>query len=55
VLLAPGSIALPSAHFTMGALLAVAAVGTPTSGFLVCFSMRLMREIPASAAASARS
>ncbi len=53
VLLVPGGAALPSAHFTTGALVAVAVLGTLTSGFLYWFSMRLMREIPASAATSA--
>ena len=53
VLLAPGSMALPSANFTTAALLAVMVLGTLTSGFMYWISMRLMREIPASATTSA--
>lgn len=53
ILVVPTSIATPSAHLTTGALLAVAILGTVTSGLMYWISMRLMREIPATAAASA--
>ncbi|MDP3798741.1 MAG: DMT family transporter [Polaromonas sp.] len=53
ILLLPAGIAVPSAHPTPGALLAVAMLGIVTSGFMYWISMRLMREIAASAATSA--
>lgn len=53
ILLLPMGIAAPSAHPTPGALIAVAVLGTITSGFMYWISMRLMREISASAATSA--
>ena len=53
ILVIPGGVALPSAQPTSGALLAVAVLGIVTSGFMYWISMRLMREIPASAATSA--
>lgn len=53
LLLLPASAALPSAHYSTGALLAVAVLGLVTSGLMYWVSMRLMREIPASAATSA--
>lgn len=53
ILLLPMGIAAPSAQPTPGALIAVTVLGTITSGFMYWLSMRLMREIPASAATSA--
>lgn len=53
ILLVPAGVAAPSAHPTTGALLAVAMLGIVTSGFMYWISMRLMREIAASAATSA--
>ncbi len=53
ILLVPAGLALPSARITTGALLAVLVLGTITSGFMYWVSMRLMREIPASATTSA--
>ena len=53
ILVIPGGVALPSAQPTSGALMAVAVLGIVTSGFMYWISMRLMREIPASAATSA--
>ena len=53
ILLLPSAIAAPSIHPTPGALIAVAVLGTITSGLMYWISMRLMREIPASAATSA--
>ena len=53
ILLVPAGIAAPAAHPTGSALLAVAVLGIVTSGFMYWISMRLMREIPASAATSA--
>ena len=48
----PAGLAAPAAHPSSGALMAVAVLGIITSGFMYWFSMRLMREIPASAATS---
>ena len=53
ILLLPAGAALPSAHYTHGAMTAVAVLGMFTSGLMYWISMRLMREIPASAATSA--
>ena len=53
ILLVPMGAAAPAMHVTTGALLAVAMLGMVTSGFMYWISMRLMREIPASAATSA--
>ena len=53
ILLLPTAIAAPSSHPTPGALIAVTVLGTITSGLMYWISMRLMREIPASAATSA--
>lgn len=53
ILLVPMSAAAPSANFTVPAMLAVLMIGTITSGFMYWMSMRLMREISASAATSA--
>lgn len=53
ILLFPLGLAAPSAHPTTGAVIAVVVLGTITSGFMYWVSMRLMREIPASAATSA--
>jgi len=52
VLLLPMGASVPSMTPTPGALLAVATLGIVTSGFMYWISMRLMREIPASAATS---
>ena len=43
----------PCRRATTGGLLAVGMLGMVTSGFMYWISMRLMREIPASAATSA--
>ncbi|MDO9402579.1 MAG: DMT family transporter [Polaromonas sp.] len=53
VLVLPAAVAAPYAQPTTGALVAVAVLGTVTSGLMYWISMRLMREIPASAATSA--
>ncbi|MEO7885873.1 MAG: EamA family transporter [Polaromonas sp.] len=53
ILVLPAGVAAPAMHPTPGALIAVAVLGTLTSGFMYWISMRLMREIPASAATSA--
>ncbi len=53
ILVLPAGLAAPSAQPTPGALMAVAVLGIITSGFMYWISMRLMREIPASAATSA--
>ncbi|MCJ0763955.1 DMT family transporter [Variovorax terrae] len=52
VLLLPAAASAPAMRPTSGALLAVATLGIVTSGFMYWISMRLMREIPASAATS---
>ena len=52
VLVLPGAIAAPSIQLRPEALVALAVLGTVTSGFMYWISMRLMREIPASAATS---
>ncbi|AEG92137.1 candidate membrane protein [Ramlibacter tataouinensis TTB310] len=52
VLLLPAAAGAGRMQPTPGALLAVAVLGTITSGFMYWVSMRLMREIPASAATS---
>ena len=48
----PAAGMAPQAHPTTGAMLAVATLGIVTSGFTYWISVRLMREIPASAATS---
>lgn len=53
ILLIPMGVTAPSAHVTTAAVLAVAMIGIVTSGFMYWASMRLMREISASAATSA--
>ncbi len=53
ILLIPAGAGVPSAHFSTGALISVAVLGLFTSGLMYWISMRLMREIPASAATSA--
>lgn len=53
ILLLPSSAAAPDARYSTGALLSVAMLGIITSGLMYWISMRLMREIPASAATSA--
>lgn len=52
VLLLPMGASVPAMQPTGGALLAMAALGIVTSGFMYLISMRLMRKIPASAATS---
>jgi drug/metabolite transporter (DMT)-like permease len=52
VLLLPTGEALPRMQWSAGVALAVGMLGTFTSGFMYWISMRLMREIPASAATS---
>jgi drug/metabolite transporter (DMT)-like permease len=52
VLLVPTAVTVPQMHPTPAALAALAMLGTVTSGFMYWISMRLMREIPASAATS---
>ncbi|MCZ4315820.1 DMT family transporter [Comamonadaceae bacterium G21597-S1] len=49
----PVGVAVPTMQPSTGVLLAVALLGLVTSGFMYWISMRLMREIPASAATSA--
>jgi len=53
LLLLPGAATVPSMQFTPGALIAAGILGSFTSGFMYWVSMRLMREISASAATSA--
>lgn len=53
ILLIPAGAAVPEMQISTGALLAVAMLGFVTSGFMYWVSLRLMREIPASAATSA--
>ncbi len=52
VLLLPAAGMAPSVRLVPEALLALAVLGTFTSGFMYWISMRLLREIPASAATS---
>lgn len=52
VLLLPAAATAPGIQPTLPALLAVAMLGLVTSGFMYWVSMRLMREIPATAATS---
>lgn len=52
ILLLPLGASAPTMQPTPGAWLAVAMLGCVTSGFMYWISMRLMREIPASAATS---
>lgn len=53
ILLLPAAVSAPSAHYTTAAMLSVGVLGIITSGLMYWISMRLMREIPASAATSA--
>ena len=53
VLLVPTGLSVPSMQISTPALVSVAILGLVTSGFMYWVSMRLMREIPASAATSA--
>ena len=53
ILLLPSAATLPDARYSTGAMLSVAMLGIITSGLMYWISMRLMREIPASAATSA--
>ncbi|WP_332825193.1 DMT family transporter [Ramlibacter sp.] len=52
VLLLPAAVAAPPVQLRPDAIVALAVLGTVTSGFMYWLSMRLMREIPASAATS---
>lgn len=52
VLLLPAAVAVPAVQLRPDAIVALAVLGTVTSGFMYWLSMRLMREIPASAATS---
>lgn len=52
VLLLPAAATAPAIEWRPEAMLALAVLGTVTSGFMYWISMRLMREIPASAATS---
>ena len=52
VLLLPAAVMAPRTAVSTEAMLALAVLGTVTSGFMYWISMRLMREIPASAATS---
>ncbi len=52
VLLVPAGASVPSMQPTREALIAIGILGIITSGFMYWISMRLMREIPASAATS---
>jgi drug/metabolite transporter (DMT)-like permease len=49
----PVGVAVPTMQLNAGVWMAVALLGLVTSGFMYWISMRLMREIPASAATSA--
>lgn len=53
ILLLPAAVAMPEVQFSTRAAIAVAVLGVVTSGFMYWVSLRLMREIPASAATSA--
>jgi drug/metabolite transporter (DMT)-like permease len=52
VLLAPAGVTAHAVELRTDAVLALAVLGTVTSGFMYLLSMRLLREIPASAATS---
>jgi len=52
VLLLPAAATVPTMRPTAGAVIAAAVLGLVTSGFMYWLSMRMMREIPASAATS---
>jgi len=52
ILFVPAGASVPTMQPTTGALVSVAVLGLVTSGFMYWISMRLMREIPASAATS---
>lgn len=52
MLLPPALVAAPAAAPPLAAMVAVGVLGSITSGFMYWISMRLMREIPASAATS---
>lgn len=52
-LLIPAGVTAPAVQLSASALAAVFVLGAFTSGFMYWFSMRLMRDIPASAAGSA--
>ena len=52
ILLVPMGLSVPAMRPTLQAVLAVAVLGTVTSGLMYWVSMRLLREIPATAATS---
>lgn len=52
ILLLPMGLSVPAMRPTSGAVLAAAVLGTVTSGLMYWVSMRLLREIPATAATS---
>jgi len=52
LLLVPSAALAPGVQLSSGALIAASVLGLVTSGFMYWISMRLMREIPASAATS---
>jgi drug/metabolite transporter (DMT)-like permease len=52
VLLVPAAVEAPSVHVSRQALVALGVLGAFTSGFMYLISMRLMREISATAATS---
>ena len=52
VLLVPTAATVPSMQPTTASVIAVLVMGTVTSGFMYWLSMRLLREVPASAATS---
>lgn len=52
LLLLPAAATAPSIEWRADAVIALAALGTFTSGFMYWFSMRLMQQIPATAATS---
>ncbi len=52
IMLVPTAATVPQMQVTTGAVIAVGVLGAVTSGFMYWVSMRLMREIPASAATS---
>lgn len=52
MLLAPTVLAAPHIRFTLAAVLALVVLGSVTSGFMYWVSLRLMREVPATAASA---
>ncbi len=49
----PAAASAPAARWSVGVVIAVSILGMVTSGFMYWLSLRLMREVPASAATSA--